>query len=573
MTSVEVLRTADDRFEGLQGWPFEPRYRVVTSDDGTELRMAFVDEGPVTASPVLLLHGNPSWSYLHRRMIEGLAALGHRVVALDLVGLGRSDKPSDPNYYTLARHVDWVGQWLVAEDLADITLYCQDWGGTIGLNVVRLHPDRFARIIVSNTGLPVGDGVNAFMKAWLDHSQSVPSLDVGALVAGGTTRTLSVDERRAYDAPFPDASYQAGIKQFPLLIALQPDNPGVPLNRETWSFLATWTKPLLTVFGSEDAVAFKPGAHRRFQSGVPGAAGMPHRVVGGANHFIQEDASDELVRIIDAFIAGFTDKDRVIALLREEWRVLNDLLGRLSPEEWVAPALPSWSVHDVVAHIVGMERTLRGDAGPDMPVDLDKRGHVLNEQGRLNEAWIEHYRRRTHDQLHGDFLTVTTERLEAIEAMSVEQFEAPAQTPIGDGTYARFMQVRVFDCWMHEQDIRAAIDRPGHERGLVAEEALAEVATALGYIVGKRAGAPDGSSVTIRLSGHIGRTFHVKVDGKARQVARLDSPATATISMAGPLFMRLAGGRIEAAEVLDQIELGGDVELAGRVASNLAYTI
>jgi haloalkane dehalogenase len=299
---MDVLRTPDERFSDLDGYDFAPHYRDVEADDGTVLRYHFVDEGPRGAAPVLLLHGNPSWSYLHRHMIRGLAGKGHRVVALDLMGMGRSDKPTNREDYTLARHVDWMSQWLVAEDLADITLYCQDWGGTTGLHLLRLHPERFARVVASNTGLPVGEGVNRFMQQWLDYSQNVDELPISKLIDGGTSRTLTEAERRAYDAPFPDSSYQISALQFPLLIPLQPDNPGVPMCRETWSFLEGWTKPFLTVFGSADAIAFKPGAHRKFQEKIPGAADQAHRVIEGANHFIQEDEPDGLVDIIDAFV-------------------------------------------------------------------------------------------------------------------------------------------------------------------------------------------------------------------------------------------------------------------------------
>lgn len=298
---MDVLRTPDERFADLADYDFAPHYREVVASDGTNLRFHFVDEGPRDAAPILLLHGNPSWSYLHRHLIRGLAARGHRVVALDLMGMGRSDKPTDRGSYSLAAHVDWMSQWLEGEDLRDVTLYCQDWGGLTGLHLVRLHPDRFARVLASNTGIPTGEGVNRFMERWLAFSQSVDELPIGALVDGGTTRALTGAEKAAYDAPFPDGTYQASPLQFPLLIPVQPDNPGVPMCLETWAFLETWTKPFLTVFGSEDAVAYKPGAHRAFQERIPGAAGQPHRVIEGADHFIQEDAAAELVEILDAF--------------------------------------------------------------------------------------------------------------------------------------------------------------------------------------------------------------------------------------------------------------------------------
>ena len=298
---MDVLRTPDERFEGLPDWDFAPHYRSVAAADGTELRFHFVDEGPPDAAPILLLHGNPSWSYLHRHMIRGLAALGHRVLALDLMGMGRSDKPAARNDYSLANHVDWMGQWLEGEDLTGVTLYCQDWGGLTGLQLLPDHGDRFDRVLASNTGIPTGEGVNAFMQQWLDFSQSVTELPVGSLLQGGTSRTLSAEEMAAYDAPFPDGSFQASPLQFPLLIPLQPDNPGVPMCEATWAYLATWEKPFLTVFGSEDAISYKPGAHAKFQRVVPGAEGQPHEVVEGANHFIQEDASERLVEVLHAF--------------------------------------------------------------------------------------------------------------------------------------------------------------------------------------------------------------------------------------------------------------------------------
>ena len=301
---MDVLRTPDERFADLDGYDFTPHYAEVTAADGTPLRFHFVDEGPRDAAPVLMLHGNPTWSYLHRDMVRGLAARGHRSIALDLIGFGRSDKPAARSDYTLASHVDWLGQWLEGSGLTDITLYCQDWGGLAGLQLLPRQADRFARVIASNTGIPSGEGVNEFMQRWLEFSQSVEALPIAGLVNGGTGRDLTPGELAAYDAPFPDGSYQAGALQFPLLIPIQPDNPGVPMCRATWEFLAGWEKPFLTVMGSEDGVAYKPGAHRKFQRVVPGAAGLDHVVRAGAGPFIQADASDRLVDIIDSFVHG-----------------------------------------------------------------------------------------------------------------------------------------------------------------------------------------------------------------------------------------------------------------------------
>lgn len=299
---MQVLRTPDERFVGLPDYDFEPHYAEVTAEDGTALRFHYIDEGPRDAAPILLMHGNPSWSYLHRHMVRGLAALGHRVIALDLMGLGRSDKPTERTDYTLASHVDWVRQWMTAVDLQNATLYVQDWGGIIGLCALRYEGDRFARVVASNTGVPVGEGENKFMRDWLAYSQSVDELPIGSLITSGVTRTLSEAEAAAYDAPFPNGTYQASALRFPVLIPVQPDNPGVPMCIETWEYLETWTKPFLTVFGTADLVAYKPKSHLRFQELVPGAKGLKHIEIEGANHFIQEDAPDQLVEIIHNFI-------------------------------------------------------------------------------------------------------------------------------------------------------------------------------------------------------------------------------------------------------------------------------
>jgi haloalkane dehalogenase len=301
---MDVLRTPDECFDGLDGYAFTPHYREVASDDGTPLRMHFVDEGPRDADPVVLLHGNPTWCYLYRHIIPGLVARGHRVLAPDLIGMGRSDKPADPDDYTMAHHVDWLSQWLVGEGLGRITLFCQDWGGTAGLNLLPIHGERFDRVVASNTGLPAGWGMNKFMEDWLAFSQSVDELPIEALLQSGTTRELTAGELAAYRAPFPDGSYQASPKRFPLLIPVQPDNPGVPQAKATWAYLEQWEKPFLTVFGDQDPVAYKAGAQAQFTERIPGARGLAHVVLEGPNHFIQEDAPDELVEVIDSFIRG-----------------------------------------------------------------------------------------------------------------------------------------------------------------------------------------------------------------------------------------------------------------------------
>jgi haloalkane dehalogenase len=298
---MEVKRTPDARFERLDAWPFAPRWLEVKAADGTALRVHYVDEGPRGAAPVVLMHGNPSWSYLYRKIIPLLVARGHRVLAPDLVGLGRSDKPAAKSDYSLARHVDWMSQWAIGAGVADATLFAQDWGGVIGLPVATRQPERFARLVAANTGLPVGQGANAALEQWLDYSDRAVELPVSQLVHGSTVNGLSDAERRGYDAPFPDGSYQAGALAFPRLIPLQPDNPGVPLMRETWRLLERWRKPFLTVFGDRDPIS--KGAELGFQQRVPGAKGQRHVVLSPAHHFLQEDQPEAIAERIHAFVA------------------------------------------------------------------------------------------------------------------------------------------------------------------------------------------------------------------------------------------------------------------------------
>jgi haloalkane dehalogenase len=296
---MDVKRTPDARFEELDGYPFAPRYAEVKAEDGTLLRVHYVDEGPRGAAPIVLMHGNPSWSYLYRKIIPRLVAQGHRVLAPDLVGLGRSDKPAAKSDYSLARHVDWMSQWLVAAGVENATLFAQDWGGVIGFPVAMRHPARFARLIAANTGLPTGQGASKALQDWLAYSDRATSLPVAQLIASWVVNGLSDAEKRAYDAPFPDASYQAAALSFPRLIPLQPDNPGVPLMRETWQQLERWTKPFLTVFGDRDPIS--KGADLRFQQLVPGAKGQPHVVLSPAHHFLQEDQPEAIAERIHAF--------------------------------------------------------------------------------------------------------------------------------------------------------------------------------------------------------------------------------------------------------------------------------
>ncbi len=303
MQDVDVLRTPDERFVGLPDWSYEPSYTDVACD-GTNLRIAHVDTGPLDAGTVILcMHGEPSWSYLYRRMIPVHVAEGHRVIVPDLVGFGRSDKPAQVGDYTYERHVAWMSDWLLANDLSRLTLVCQDWGGLIGLRLLSAFPERFDRLVVANTFLPVGDRPpsDAFM-AWRRYSQETPQFNVGRIVEGGCARKpLPADVVAAYDAPFPDDSYKAGARAFPALVPISRDDPSSRANEEAWKRLEGFTKPVLTAFGDSDAIT--RGADRVFQQRVPGAHGQPHTTIERAGHFLQEDAGEELARVVNDFVA------------------------------------------------------------------------------------------------------------------------------------------------------------------------------------------------------------------------------------------------------------------------------
>jgi len=294
---MEVLRTPDERFANLTGYPFAPHYVEVAG-----LRIHYVDAGPRTAPPVLVLHGEPSWSFLYRKMIPVLAAAGHRVVAPDLVGFGRSDKPLRREDYTYQRHVDWMRGLMTALDLRAITFFGQDWGGLIGLRLVAEHEDRFARVVAGNTFLPTGDlpASDAF-KAWQRYSQETPEFHVGGIVRGGCVTDLSPEVIAAYDAPFPDDRYKAGARQFPMLVPTSPDDPAAAPNRKAWEVLNRFRKPFLTAFSDSDPIT--RGGDRFLQQAIPGAQGQPHTTIVGAGHFLQEDKGEALARVIADFIA------------------------------------------------------------------------------------------------------------------------------------------------------------------------------------------------------------------------------------------------------------------------------
>lgn len=295
---MEILRTPDERFVDLQDYEFAPNYAEISDN----LRVHYVDEGPKGARPVLMMHGEPSWSYLYRHMIPPVVAAGHRAIAPDLIGFGRSDKPAATKDYSYTRHVEWMLGWFDSMDLQDVVLFCQDWGGLIGLRLVAARPDRFSAIIAGNTFLPTGDREpsEAFLK-WQAFSQAVPVFPTGNILQGATVRALSEAEVAAYDAPYPDERYKAGARIFPALVPTSPDMDGAADNQAAWdTVLSQWTKPFVTCFSDQDPVT--KGGDRLFQARVPGASGQPHRDIKDGGHFLQEDQPAELGALINQLI-------------------------------------------------------------------------------------------------------------------------------------------------------------------------------------------------------------------------------------------------------------------------------
>jgi haloalkane dehalogenase len=299
---MQVLRTPDERFADLPDFPYAARYTdIIDAASDVRLRIAAVDEGPRDGAPVLLLHGEPTWSFLYRKIIANLVAKGRRVVAPDLVGFGRSDKPAEREDYTYERHVAWMRDWLVANDLTSITLFCQDWGGLIGLRLVAAMPERFARVVAANTFLPAGQGATPAFEAWLQFSQSVPVFPTGMIINGGSVRELSEAERNAYEAPYPDESYKAGARQFPALVPVKPEMASVAENIEAWKVLEAFDKPFLTAFSDSDPIT--KGADARLQARIPGCKGQAHTTIASGGHFLQEDQPEAVAEVIHAFIA------------------------------------------------------------------------------------------------------------------------------------------------------------------------------------------------------------------------------------------------------------------------------
>ena len=300
---VAYVRTPEERFGGIDDYPYEPRYVNI---DG--LRMAYVMAEPEGAgdgtATILLLHGEPTWGYLYRKMIPPLVEGGCRVLVPDLIGFGRSDKPVERSAYTYEGHVKWMREFLAAtaaeRGAGPLHLFGQDWGGLIGLRIAAENPDLLDRLVLANTGLPEGQSPGAGFEFWLQFSQDVEYLDCGRLVDNATATELSEAAQKAYRAPFPNEAYMAGARHFPMLVPISPDDPAVPSNRAAWKVLEQWTKPVLTLWAPDDPVL--GGGQEAFTERIPGAAGQPHAEFRPASHFIQEDQGPALADAIIAWL-------------------------------------------------------------------------------------------------------------------------------------------------------------------------------------------------------------------------------------------------------------------------------
>ena len=300
---MEFLRTDDSCFDNLPDYHFIPNYLMVDDDDGGELRVHYVDEGPKSAQPILLMHGEPSWSFLYRKMIPLFVNAGYRVIAPDLVGFGRSDKPSNRLDYTYQRHVDWMKSLLVQLNLTNTTLFCQDWGGLIGLRLVAEEGHRFSGVVAGNTMLPTGDhNPGEAFKKWQKYSQEVPEFNSGNIISGGVVNALSAKEIAAYNAPFPEEKYKEGARQFPLLVPITPEDPAAAANRAAWQVLSQWHKPFLTAFSDSDPIT--AGGDKIMQKLIPGTQGQQHTIIKNGGHFLQEDQSEVLANVVLEFIAA-----------------------------------------------------------------------------------------------------------------------------------------------------------------------------------------------------------------------------------------------------------------------------
>lgn len=295
---MQTVRTPDEHFENLPGYPYAPNYADIDDLDGGSLRVHYLDEGPADGPVVLLMHGEPTWSYLYRNVIPMLVDAGHRVIVPDLVGFGRSDKPTQQSDYTYARHVEWMRQVLFDHlDLTGITFFGQDWGGLVGLRLLAAAPERYAGVVIGNTGLPTGRGPasEAFLQ-WQRFAATADHFPIGAIINGGCTSDLTPEIIAAYDAPFPSDEYTAGARIFPSLVPTSPDDPATPDQDAAWTVLETFDRPFLLAYSDSDPIT--RGGDAPFRAKVPGAEGQPHTTIVGGGHFLQEDRPLDVARAI-----------------------------------------------------------------------------------------------------------------------------------------------------------------------------------------------------------------------------------------------------------------------------------
>jgi len=299
----EVLRTPDHHFEELPGFTFEPHYLDIDWPALGKVRMHYVYQGDPTQPTILLLHGEPSWAYLYRKMIAALSTAGFRCIAPDLIGFGRSDKPAARTSYTYAAHLNALEQFLDCLKLDGLNLFCQDWGGLLGLRLVAAMPELFNTVCCSNTMLPdATTPPSEAFKKWREFSQSTPAFPVGGIIRGATVRPLDDDIEAAYNAPFPSEEFKAGARQFPLLVPMEEGAAEVENNRLAWRSLEKFSKPVLTLFADQDPVT--AGGDKIIQQRIPGCAGQPHQTIVNAGHFVQEDAGEELAQHLIEWLPG-----------------------------------------------------------------------------------------------------------------------------------------------------------------------------------------------------------------------------------------------------------------------------
>jgi len=317
MSAMKYLRTPDERFTLLPDYRFEPHYVMVDDTEGGQLRLHYVDEGPRDAPVVLMLHGEPSWSYLYRKMIPIVVRAGYRVIAPDLIGFGRSDKPAKQSDYTHIRHVQWIGSLLTQLQLKDITLVCQDWGGLIGLRLIAERPDDFARVVAANTMLPGFPLTHPKLKtafgpwrklrttlgfgAWYSFSQLHPRWTAGFVIQMGTALTMPAAVKAAYNAPFPSQAYMAGARVFPKLVPSDMRN-----NINAWKQLLQWQKPFLCAFSDKDPIM--SAMADIFPALIPGCAGQKHTTIANGGHFLQEDQGEQLAQTVVDFLLATREK-------------------------------------------------------------------------------------------------------------------------------------------------------------------------------------------------------------------------------------------------------------------------